>query len=62
MEPNGKRRVMSEKTERIGNSPYLTTGEAADYLRLKRNTLEKTEAARARPQIPQAWPPGPLPD
>lgn len=32
---------MSEKTERIGNSPYLTTGEAADYLRLKRNTLEK---------------------
>ena len=32
---------MSDNAERIGNSPYLTTGEAADYLRLKRNTLEK---------------------
>ena len=32
---------MSDNAERIGNSPYLTTGEAGDFLRLKRNTLEK---------------------
>jgi len=32
---------MPDSTERIGNSPYLTTGEAGDFLRLKRNTLEK---------------------